>query len=165
MKKIIVIVWFSLVSTCGFSQGEKLKSTYLYQFAKILQWPNLKASFTIGVWSGDEITPLLQKIATLKKVGTRDLIIKQISRISEVDGCQIIFLSAKAKGNIRAVVEASKGKNVLIVGESPDMIEKGVGINFLIIKERVLYDVSKPNLAAGGLSSAALIEKLAHKVY
>lgn len=165
MKKVAYIAFFVMLSTSVFSQGEKLKATYLYQFAKILQWPNLGGSFTIGVWGGSKITSILEAVAASKQIGTRPLVIRKISGINDIKGCQILFLAAESKNQLKASLSNSNGQHVLVVTDSPGMIKNGAGINFLMNNGKVHYELSKGNIANQGLVSVQVLEKLAHKVH
>ncbi|MEO9965282.1 MAG: YfiR family protein [Reichenbachiella sp.] len=165
MRKTALVILFALISTTAFSQGEKLKATYLYQFAKILQWPNLGNAFTIGVWGDSGVSPILNSIASSKQIGARSLVIKEITATSDLSKCQIVFLSAKSAKEILVAQKELQGKHVLLVTDRPGMIKAGAGINFLMANGKVLYELSKANIANQGLVSVQVLEKLAHKVY
>lgn len=165
MKKAIIFTVLVILSFGAFAQGEKFKATYLYQFARILKWPDLKDSFTIGVWNAPKVMPVLETIASTKTISSNKLVIKNITQLGDINNCQIIFLSSNSKGNLQAVIESVKGQNILIVAEGSEMVKKGAGVSFIDINGKILYEMSKSNIAKNGLISAQLLEKLAYKVY
>ncbi|MCP4460558.1 MAG: YfiR family protein [Cytophagales bacterium] len=165
MKAFISVAFFALISCIATAQQENLKATYLYQFAKIIQWPDLGDSFTIGVWGESEIGSVLEVIAKSKKVMSKDLVIEKVNDVEELASCQIIFLPSASVSKLSAVIGASKSFDLLIVTDGSGLVSKGAGISFVDVSGKVLFELGKSNMAKNGLISVKLLERLAHKVY
>lgn len=165
MKKTICIIYLITLVVYANAQGNKLKATYLYQFAKILEWPDASESFTIGVWGDSEVAPVLDVIASTKKIGSKALVIEKIVQENQLSDCQIIFVPNASKSKLPAIIKASQGQNILIVGDGSGLSQQGAGMNFVEINGKVLFELNKSNMAKNGLISIKLLERLAHKVY
>lgn len=151
-----------LLSLCAasaaWSQGlnkEKITASYLYNFAKHIEWPKQAAmtSFSIAVY--DTNNPLLMaELAILRdKVKLRDLpiTVTQVNRIDALSQFHLIYVEQASPKTVADIYDAVEGKPVLIVTEDyPD--KQLVMINLITTENgRLKFEVNKSNIINHGL--------------
>jgi hypothetical protein len=127
----------------GISREYKIKAAFLYNFGRYVQWPkeafqDPKASFVIGVVGPSPLTPDLRRIAEAKKIQERQLKIRQVSDLEQMDGCHILFFPATlaAESRTKALRHCS-GSPILLVGETTAFLKEGGMVSLVIEENRV----------------------------
>ena len=86
MKKIISV--FALALICGTisAQMGKFQALYIFNFAKEIGWPKTdeQNDFVITVIGDNGVASELNKLAKTKKVGSRNVVIKEASSINGI---------------------------------------------------------------------------------
>jgi len=118
-----------------------VKAAYLFNFAKFVQWPNgtfnsAASPIIIGVLGDDPFGGDLDRTVEGKSVDGHPIRIKRfgafdVTRVSQLQKCQILFISYSEKDNITEILGAMRGTDVLTVSE----IEK-----FPILGGMILFD-------------------------
>jgi hypothetical protein len=109
----------------------KIHSLFMYKFTQYIEWPANSGDFVIGVIGNSPIISELESIAATKKVDTR---------------------------NIAAKLQ---GKPILLVSESPGAAKKGSGINFVIVDDKMKFELNKAAVEKQGLKVSGDLAKLA----
>jgi len=142
----------------AWSQGlnkEKITASYLYNFAKNIEWPNQAAmnSFAIGVY-GTNNPVLMAELAVLRdKVKLRDLpiTVTQVNRIDELSQFQLVYLEQASAKTIADIYDALEGKPVLVVTQAYSN-KQLVMINLITTEnDRLKFEVNKSNIINHGL--------------
>lgn len=140
-----------------------LKATYIYNFATQIEWPGSyrNGDFVIYVLGSSEVFNELTDLSKTKKVGAQPLVVKNISHYSQIAKCHILFISKEESGNIARCIEATSNFSTLLVGENPGLCAVGAGINFIVINNKLNFELSKSNLEKRGLTPTSFLNKLA----
>ena len=136
MKKIFLLSLFIIaIAYSGYGQKEKYQSLFIYNFTKYIKWPESYNSgkFVIGVLGNSNILEALNAMASAKKktVSGSELIVKKYSSVSEIDDCNILFVSQDVTGELRQIDSNTNSKPILIVTDSPGLATQGSVINFV----------------------------------
>jgi NAD-dependent SIR2 family protein deacetylase len=165
MKIIGLLILFVVASGINvYSQVEKYLAAFTYQISKSITWPTESTDFTIGVIGTSDATPYFKQIAKEKKIGERNISMVQWNSIDEVDQCQVLFVSGDQLLHLSKIVDRLSEKSVLIITESSGTIEKGAGLNFLLVDGRIRYELNKTALSKINLSIPSDLERMAMKV-
>jgi hypothetical protein len=127
---------------------QRIKAAFLYKFAAYVQWPagaftEAGSPIVIGIAGADPMARELAQAVAGRKVGTRPM---QVHRLGRADGtvecCQILFIGS---GSIRAaeLLSHARGRPVLTVTEEEAEHPKGSVINFLVVEDRVRFDIAR----------------------
>ena len=107
----IVVLKFSNV----FAQSEKFQALFIYNFTKYIEWPtNNNQEFVIGVLGNDIIMNELKKVASNKKVGNQNIIVKTFTNKEEVATCNIVYIPSNKSNKLNEII-AKANDNTLIV--------------------------------------------------
>jgi hypothetical protein len=138
-----------------------VKAAYLFNFTKFVEWPDgtfdsTTSPIIIGVLGEDPFGGDLDRTIAGKSVNGLSIRIKRFgvfdeNRIFQFQKCQILFISYSEKDNIKGILEAMQGTNVLTVSE----IEK-----FPLLGGMVLFDQEGERITLAINIEAAQKEKL-----
>ena len=114
--------------TLQVSSSERFIAYSLYNFSKLIVWPNSSTakSFQVAIIGDKRVYVELQNLAQNRKVGNADYNIVFYKDISELKGYnQIIYLSNQQCSKISQLCSQIKNEGVLIVTERKDMTSQG----------------------------------------
>jgi hypothetical protein len=163
MKKPIIvtttILLFLSLTSFGQVSPQKVQSLFIYNFTKHIKWPSTGESFVIGILGKSAITEELSATMKGKTVDGKNIEVKVLSSLGEAGTCQMLYVpSGKSKELIGSI--ASVGKEVLVVTES-DLMDKGAGISFLTVDEKLKFKINEQVLSKGGLQVTGSLLSLA----
>lgn len=166
MKRIaVILVAIFIYATTAFSQDEKYKALFIYNFTKHIEWPESMKSgdFVIGVVNEKNIYNNLLNIAQGKKAGNQNIVIKQFDSPEDIGNCHILFVSTSSSNNknLEAVLQNTSKTNTLLVTERNGLAKKGACINFVIQNSKIKFELNKNTLMAQNLKVSSYLENLA----
>jgi hypothetical protein len=147
----------------------QVKAAYLYNFAKFVEWP---ASAFAGAGSplvigfigkglyGEAHEALTGKIAKGRKVQ-----IRQLTKVEEVSGCQILFIAASEKPRLKEILRALPDSGVLTVSDIKHFCSVGGMIGLVVRGEKVQFEVNVGKAERAGLKLSSQMLKLAVTVF
>ncbi|HVD98273.1 MAG TPA: YfiR family protein [Cytophagaceae bacterium] len=139
----------------------KIHSLFMYKFTQYIEWPANSGDFVIGVIGNSPIISELESIAATKKVDTRNIVVKKMSASADLSGCQMVFISEGQSSSIGSIAAKLQGKPILLVSESPGAAKKGSGINFVIVDDKMKFELNKAAVEKQGLKVSGDLAKLA----
>lgn len=161
-RKLIVAFMALLFAFQATAQvNYKIHSLFMYKFTQYIEWPSNSGDFVIGVVGSSPIIAELEAIAATKKVDTRTIVVKKMSSSSDFSGCQMVFISEGQSSNLPTISAKLQGKPVLLVTESPGAAKKGSGINFVIVDDKMKFELNKGAVEKQGLKVSGDLTKLA----
>lgn len=163
---IILFILFPLTSFSHLNNEYKVKAAFTFNFAKFTDWPkdtfaDSPTFFSLCVVGDHSIKPAFKKVAG-KRIGTRTCVVHFITGPEDASPCQIIFFDRTVESkDISRIIESVKGKPVLTVGETRDMIPLGAMINFFIKKGRIFFEINLDIVAQQQVKLSSNLLKLA----
>ncbi len=142
----------------------RTKVFYLYNFTKLIDWPSdsKQGNFVVGIL-GTNITLIneLNKMATKKMVEAQKIEIKNISSSADAAQCQIVYILPENSAQLGEVVNKVKSSSTLIITEKQGLVKQGAGINFVVIENKLQYELNKQNIENHKLKVGSLLETMA----
>lgn len=120
-----------------------IKAGYLYHFSTYVKWPPkvfplAGKPFVIGVYGTNPFGDALTKIALRKKVDGQAIEIRRVTSVREALACQILFVPKSVPLREQtAVLKATTGLPVLVVGETDDFVKRGGSVQFFLDGNKV----------------------------
>ena len=142
----------------------KIKAVFIYNFTKYVEWPSgaLDGEFTIGILGKNPaLFKELDNMSKVKKVANRSFTINSFSTSKELKNPHILYIPEDNSGSLSSAISKLKGKNTLIVTESPGLARQGSAINFIIVGSRQKFELNKNTVSKYNLKVASVLEKLA----
>lgn len=154
----------------GETSGYKVKTAFLFNFAKFIEWPASSfatpdSPFTICVLGQDPFGSILTDTLQGKTIGERPLAVRRLKDKSEARSCQIVFVSSSETAHLAAIVETLRGGNVLLVGESKGFAASGGTIEFTLEDDSVRFTINTDAGDRSGLKFSSKLLALAQLVH
>jgi len=140
-----------------------LTAAFIYKCALYVKWPNLDESdtFVIHVLGESSLTGALQRVAELKKIGGKKLVVVARDAVQDsLETCHILYVSPSMEDQLEAIHEANRGKHVLTIGDTEGFAKKGVAINFVLVEGKLKFEINQEALALADLRASSQFLKL-----
>lgn len=168
MKKLLSFITVLIVVPALFIYAKKaapdykFHSVYIYNFTKYIQWPNAGRDFKISILGKEQkIYDSFKMMADTKSSEGQQFIINQYASIDEVGACNILFVPYSQSAKIADVLQKYGNRNTLIITEKEGLVENGSGINFVVIDNRLKFEINKSALDNAGLKVSSQLMQMA----
>jgi hypothetical protein len=167
MKKMnVLVVAALLISGSVFSQERPLHEVHsmmVFNFTKYVQWPDHATSgeFVIGVVGNADIYNTLNGWYGGKPRGSKTYIIKRFNSASEVTDCHVLYIDKSKSNDFDAVNDKVKGKGTLVITDKSGLGEKGSGINFKTVDNKLKFELNQKAIEASNLKVSGALSSMA----
>jgi len=148
MRKLIFFIAFiALIFQNLHAQVSDAQSMFIYNFCRLIEWPQAEkqGDFVIGVLGNSEIYGSLEKYMTGKKVGVQPITIQKFSDPEDISKCHILFISYGKSAKISDIQSKISNQPCLLIGEKQDLIDEGAAINFVIVENKLKFQLNADN--------------------
>jgi hypothetical protein len=134
----------------------QVKAAYLYNFAKFVTWPpgtfeSASDPIRIGILGRDPFGGLLERTVAGKQVEGRSFEVAHLAAGARPVRCQILFFGSDERRTPGEVLDPSRLRGVLTVGESDHFLEEGGGILLFTEEDQVRFQISTDATSGSGL--------------
>ena len=146
----------------------QVKAAFVCKFGNYIDWPPhaLGAGgepFRIGVLASNGVVEEFRRTAAASSVGGRPVDVKRLVRGDALDGLHVVFVSRGMSNQAAEVMAALQGRPVLTVTELDPAAATGM-INFVVIDDKVRFDVLLAPAAQSGLRISVRLLGVARRV-
>jgi len=121
-------------------------SLFVVSFTKYASWPQSNNDFKITVLGKSKIYDELMKMTANKSVNGQPYKVTQVESVNDLGDSQIIFIPDGKSSNLDDVMKATTGKAVMVVTEREGLVRKGAGLSFLVIDNKLRFDINNSEL-------------------
>lgn len=162
---LLFFLFVMMISPKTFAQSNEylLKAGYIEKFTHFIEWPdttNINDStitFSIAVIGENKFGNAIENIFKNAKVKNKAVRITYISSVDEVDNCMILIISESKKNKLDEILNYTKGKPILTIGETKGYGKKGVIINMFVDDNYIRYEINRTVLDKSGLKISSLL--------
>ena len=176
MHKLIVAISLSLLlqvaaiparAEAPSAKVPEIEAAFLVKFTSYVKWPpgtfsRPDAPVVIGIFGRDPFGSTINTIARSYTTNNRHVEIRRCTNIVQLPTCNIVFVAPSAMGRLEEVVATVSAQPILLVGDSPGFLDKGGTINFVMVGNKIRFDISRKNCAKAGLEISSKLLKVAH---
>lgn len=142
-----------------------VKAAFLYNFARFVDWPagaftRKGAPFTVCIYGTDPFGRTLDAYKA-KSIKGRKLVFKRNTTINEIQACHVLFISASEEGNVSAILQRIRGKQVLSVADMEAFARRGGMINLIKEKNKIRFEINLSAAERAGLTIGPKLRSLA----
>jgi hypothetical protein len=175
--------WLMLLLFAIFGMGEaqsadtelaeyQIKAAFLCKFGHYVDWPGAAGAsasqplpFVIGVMAAPSVADELALAARGQLIQGRPLLVRRIERAADAaDGPSIIFIARSHMARAGEVLAAVRDRPVLTVTDGEQGAADGAIINFVVVDDKVRFDVSLAAAGRAGLRISARLLTVARTV-
>lgn len=147
----------------------EVKAAFLYKFASYVEWPpqvfgEARSPFVIGVAGADLLADALARIVAERTIDGRPVEVRKLHRGDSVNGLQILFVGRDGGERLSDFLASARGRPVLTVSESEDIFAAGSVINFVVVDDKVRFDVALRAAELANLKLSSRLLSVARKV-
>jgi hypothetical protein len=149
---------------------QRIKAAFLYKFAGYVEWPpgafaQPESPIVIGVAGANGIARELEQMIAGRKMGERSLQVRRLARGEKAaDCCQILFIGGSDRRAAEELLASVQARPALTVTEADGGHPKGSVINFLMLDNRVRFDISREEEEHNGLQLRSQLLAVARQV-
>ena len=160
---ILAIVLLSSATSLKPNDNYLYESIYIYQFTKYVEFDTGKEvrPLVIGVLGNPKAADGLRKITDYANLHTKQFIVKHFASISEMDDCDILFLTRDNTRKFLMVAAKLKGTSTLFITEDPKLSRRGSCINFIPEEGKLTFELSQKQIEQRGLKVSERLKRLA----
>lgn len=170
-----VLLGFGLTATCQAQSVAdaleyRIKAAFVCKFASYVEWPpelfaRPDSPIVIGVIANDVIADELARTAAGLSADGRPLAVRRLQRGDAVTGAHLVYIAGAEDTRIAETLAAARGQPVLVVTESNLAMALGSMINFVVVDNKVRFDIAPQNAELSRLKiSARLLGVARHLV-
>jgi uncharacterized protein DUF4154 len=144
---------------------QRIEAAYLYKFGSYITWPDsafagADSPLVIGVAGADTLAQDLSTLVAGRDIGGRPVRVRRIQPDDSLDGINILFVGTRSD----ALFSAARGLPILVVTDGADGLARGASVSFVLVDDRVRFDVALDAAQQNGLKLSALLLSVAHNV-
>jgi len=165
-----------LVVTCDWTLSVEVeraseydvKAAFLINFVRFVDWSEQTRSRTgneliLGIAGEDPFGNSLNLIRGVQ-IKNRKLVIKSAVNSNSLADCDILFISASEKDRLPSLMATLKDLPILTVSEIEGFAQRGGIINFIIVGNKVHFEINPDAAEHVGIHISAQLLKLARIV-
>lgn len=147
---------------------ELVKAAYLYRFTGYVEWPpaafaSPTSPLVIGVAGNDTVAAELGRMMAGRTGMARPVQVRRLAPGDTLQGLHVLFVAGSGS-TLGEWAHKADGLPVLVVGDSPDGLEQGVALNFVVADRRLRFEASRRAFDRAGLKASAHLLALATRV-
>lgn len=164
MQLIVKIFFMWLVLLGSYAEGSvydenQVKAAFLYNFPKFIELPG-SDTLTLCIIGNDQMGDAMGSLDGQITAGKR-LIVKRVNSMNEISACQILFVPSSQQSNLDSIINYTRQKQILTVGDTPGFSKKGVMVNFYTEDNRVKIEINMDATEQSKLKISSKLLKLA----
>lgn len=171
MLRIGLIITVALFLQAGAVQAapeHEVKAAYLYNFLKFVFWDDsahkdgnkLNVCLIGNHPFRDSLSPIEGR-----KIQNKTLSVKKIVQASELQQCQILFISRSEEKRLRKLLKDADSLQLLTISDIVEFTQRGGAIGFLQIGNLTKFDINMKNAGNNRIFFKSDLLELAEDVY
>lgn len=150
------------------SSEAQIKAAFLCKFGNYVEWPARDGkhpeAFVIAALTTDAVAEELNQAAAGRTVNGRPIVVRKLAKGGAVDDASIVFVARSHASALAETLAATRGLPILTVTESDEAAGAGAIVNFVVVDERVRFDIALQQAERNSLKISGRLLTLAHKV-
>jgi hypothetical protein len=152
----------------GASLERRVKAAFLYKFLGYADFPptafaDAASPLTIGVLGADDLAAELARIVAGRTVNNRGVVVRTVRETDLPAPLQLLFVGGSDPARVGRLVHLA-GSTPLVVTDCENGLQQGSAINFVIVDERVRFDVALDAAERNGIKLSSRLLTVANHV-
>lgn len=144
------------------------ETVFLYRFSQFVEWPayafpDPKSPVIIGVMGNKLFANELGNIVRNERINGRPLIVRRMTRFSDLSRCWILFISHFDKSHLPLIFNELNGGHALTVSDKEGFLEAGGMIQFVLEGDKVGFEVNQVAAERAGLKMSSQMLEMAER--
>ncbi len=154
----------------GVSRERQIKAAFLYNFTKFIDWPEnsfaaADSPFVIGAYCDELMCAELERVVAGRKVGTHPIVVRRLADDAQAPSAHLVYVCAHESRRVAAIAEQVAAQPVLTVSESETSARGGATIVFVLVDDKVRFEIDAASAERATVKISAQLMKLARSVH
>lgn len=143
--------------------GAMIKASFLYNFAKLVDWPEeyKKGNFVISVMGGENLYREMVKKYNTKHIGSQQIEIRKLSKTLNISECHLLYVGAECVDLLPEITEKYRHLPILIVTDDEGALDDGAIINMVPVESEWMYELNVENASDRKLFIGSMLRSMA----
>jgi hypothetical protein len=146
---------------------QQVKAAFLFKFAGYVEWPQKSFSapdspLRIGVAGNEGLAQELDRVVAKRTLNGRPVKVQPVRDDESLSGFHILFVDSSQFGRLHEFL--AQRRPVFTITDAEKGLEHGSMVNFVIVDNRVRFEVSLDAARRGGLKIGAPLLSVAMRV-
>ena len=161
---ILFIVFRSAMGQTGIPKAQAL---FIYNFSRLIEWPAdyKNGPFVIASVGSSSTLDEIKDYTNGKMVGSQPIAVKKFDSPSDITTCHILFVPYSKTRELPEILTHLKDKSTLIISEKNGAIDEGAAINFVIIGDKLKFEIKPENVTKYNIKLSSKLSEMAYKTY
>jgi hypothetical protein len=161
------LFYFVPVPARGQTRETDLKAAFLFNMAQFVDWPtnvfsSTNSAFVIGIMgNSNPFGKVLDGLVKNEKISGHPMEIKQCRSLSELQSCQIVFITAAESSHLREILRWLDDKPILTVSDMDDFAGRGGMIYFYRAQNKIRLRINMRPVREAKLTISSKLLRLA----
>jgi hypothetical protein len=147
------------------SLAVEIKATFIDKFGDFVGWPasTLGAAtdpFRLCVVGDNPFGTVLDQTTRGQRIGSHPVLLVRLDKIDKGVPCNILFASGSPRQSVSDALDKVRGSPVLTITDAGPPTARGI-INFVVLGNRVRFQIDEPSAAQNGLAISSKLLSLA----
>jgi hypothetical protein len=147
---------------------QRVKAAFLYRYTEFVTWPDAAfarpdAPFVMVVAGPEAVADNLRTITAGRNVGGRPVEVRRVAPGETIPISQVVYIAGTDPGRTRDLIRGAP-RHALVVTEAEGALDYGSVINFVLVQERVRFDISLESAEKRGLRLSSRLLAVARSV-
>ncbi len=144
-----------------------VKAAYLYRFAGYIDWPQVDSppgEFTIVVVRAHDIASQLQTLSRGRQINGKPIRVQESSSPQDIPSAQMAYIAPDPRLDMRPLIKSLESRHIVVVTDQSEGLDDGALINFVMVDQRVRFEVSLTAARRGGFGISSELLSVAARV-
>jgi hypothetical protein len=124
----------------------QVKSAFLYNFAKFIQWPPDRferpdSPIVIGVIGNNPFGEYLEALRG-KPIGTHEIVIEKVENAEQARKCHVLFVGEKGKKAANIIQKLDRAEVLTVTDEMDEFQDVGAVVNLVTSDKHVHFEIN-----------------------
>lgn len=163
----LVILLASSRPLPGQEKEYTVKAVFLEKFTRFVNWPEASGMadtskpFVIAIIGENPFDPPLEQLYARQKIRGKKVEIRHLAGLNAISDCHLLFIATSMKTRLPGILDATRNKPILTVGDTEGFAEPGVLINFYFADDKIRFEINESAVQASPLSMSYLLIQVA----
>lgn len=142
------------------------KAAMLLKFLSYVKWPERSfdspaSPLRVAVVGTDPFGKLLDDAFRDKRLGARPIELVRFKSVADIVSCHVLFTPEAEAPRLERILELTRGRSVLHIGESKGFAAAGGCINFQLVDKKISFEINVDAAKRAELELSSQLLKLA----
>lgn len=163
----VVLLCFGSSQSRAESVSEaQLKTIYLFNFSRFVQWPEPKKDLKIFQFCTYPKNPFGETLHQLEKrtIKTKPVQINELSSVNDIKSCHAVYIALKPDADLSKVTAVAQKHHVLTISDQQDFVNRAGMIQMFIVKGKIRFNINYDSSLSASLQIDSKLMQLASDV-